>query len=93
MCEHYLKHGDWIAMFSGKNEEHKVVPMVVAMAYNPDGTPKRTIGFWNPDINAVWTKEMETGEVVMDIVSGLPGRPASSAELTAITDKQFTASS
>ena len=90
MCEHYLKHGDWIAMFSGKNEEHKVVPMVVAMAYNPDGTPKRTIGFWYPDINAVWTKEMETGEVVMDIIPGLPGRPA---ELAAITDKQFTASS
>ena len=61
-CEHYLKTGDWIGLFSGKNEEHKVVPKVVAMAYNPDGTPKRTIGYWYPDIESVWTKEMDNGE-------------------------------
>ena len=24
ICEHYLKNGDWIAMFSGKHEEHNV---------------------------------------------------------------------
>ena len=84
-CEHYLKHGDWIGIFSGQYEEHKVVPRVIAMAYNPDGTPKRTVGFWYPDIEAVWTKEMESGNVVMDIIPGLPGRPSAS------TDKRFTA--
>ena len=59
-CEHYLKHGDWIGIFSGANEEHKVVPRVMAMAYNSDGTPKRTVGFWYPDIETVWTKKMDS---------------------------------
>ena len=31
-CEHYLKTGDWIGMFSGQDEEHKVVPRCSAMA-------------------------------------------------------------
>ena len=59
MCEHYLKTGDWIATHSGKEEGHKVVPRVTTMAYYPDGTPKRTVGYWYPDIEAVWTKEMD----------------------------------
>ena len=75
-CEHYLKHGDWIGIFSGANEEHKVVPRVIAMAYTPDGIPKRTVGFWYPDIETVWTKEM---------------RHRSANRLHATTDKQFTA--
>ena len=91
MCEHYLKHGDWIAMFSGKHEDHKVSPRVVAMAYHSDGTPKRTVGFWYPDIETVWTKEMESGEVLVDII---PTVPVSLAlpKTTAITDKQFDSS-
>jgi len=75
-CEHYLKHGDWIGIFSGANEEHKVVPRVIAMAYTPDGIPKRTVGYWYPDIETVWTKEM---------------RHRSANRLHATTDKQFTA--
>ena len=59
-CEYYLRSGDWIGMFSGSNEEHKVVPKVIAMAYNSDGTPKRTVGFWYPDIETVWTKKMDS---------------------------------
>ena len=59
MCEHYLKTGDWIAAHSGKEEGHKVVPRVTTMAYYPDGTPKRTVGYWYPDIEAIWTKEMD----------------------------------
>ena len=78
-CEFYLKTGDWIGMFSGANEEHKIVPKVIAMAYNPDGTPKRTVGFWYPDIKMVWTKEMNVA----------PINPKK--KLQAITDKQFTA--
>ena len=61
-CEHYLKHGDWIGMFSGKHEEHKVVPKCIAMAYYPDGTPKRSVGVFYPDINIVWTREMDETE-------------------------------
>ena len=56
--EYYLKTGDWISMFSGQDEEHKVVPRCVAMAYYADGTPKRSVGVFYPDINTVWTKNM-----------------------------------
>ena len=76
-CEYYLKHGDWIGMFSGANEEHKVVPRCVAMAYYPDGTPKRSVGVFYPDIGVVWTKDMIAERIE---VSGV----------VAITDKQFT---
>ena len=58
-CEHYLKTGDWIGLKSGKHEEHIVVPKCIAMAYNPDGTPKRTVGIFYPDIHSVWTKELD----------------------------------
>ena len=56
-CEHYLKTGDWISLKSGKYEEHTVVPKCIAMAYYPDGTPKRSVGVFYPDIHVVWTKE------------------------------------
>ena len=76
-CEHYLKHGDWIGIFSGANEEHKVVPRCVAMAYYPDGIPKRSVGVFYPDIGVVWTKDMIAKRIE---VSGV----------VATTDKQFT---
>jgi len=61
-CEFYLKTGDWIGMFSGANEEHKVVPRCVAMAYYPDGTPKRSVGIFYPDIDTVWSSGMDETE-------------------------------
>ena len=87
-CEHYLKHGDWIGIFSGANEEHKVVPRCVAMAYYPDGTPKRSVGVFYPDINVVWSKGMDESEF-----SYLRDDFYISKDLgdrIAITDKQFT---
>ena len=78
-CEFYLRTGDWVGLFSGANEEHKIVPRVIAMAYNSDGTPKRTVGFWYPDIETVWTKKMDVAPI------------KAVKELHAITDKQFTA--
>ena len=93
-CEHYLRHGDWIGIFSGANEEHKVVPRVIAMAYNFDGTPKRTVGFWYPDIKSVWTKEMdELGYRGEDGTMGYGNAPVRvyKNKLKAMTDKQFTA--
>ena len=66
-CEYYLKHGDWIAVFSGKHEDHKVSPKVIAMAYNSDGTPKRTVGFWYPDIETVWTKKMDVATITENL--------------------------
>jgi len=83
--EHYIKTGDWIGMFSGQNEMKKVIPKVVAMAYYPDGTPKRTVGYWYPDIESVWTKEMESGDI-----DGTIKRHRSVKAIHAKTDKQFT---
>ena len=57
MMEHYLRTGDWISDFMGDDEEKKTQWKCVAMAYNPDGTPKRTKGVFYPDINTVWTSE------------------------------------
>ena len=85
-CEFYLKSGDWIGMFSGQDEEHKVVPRCVAMAYYPDGTPKRSVGVFYPDINMVWSKGMDEKEF-----GSLENRDYYKAtETTALTDKQFT---
>jgi hypothetical protein len=92
MCEHYLKNGDWISMFSGKNENCKTTPRVVAMAYHQDGTPKRTVGFWYPDVEAVWTKEMDELDWLGEdgtFGSGNVMRKAYQSKLHALTDKQF----
>ena len=86
--EHYIKSGDWIGMFSGQNEMKKVIPKVVAMAYYPDGTPKRTVGYWYPDIKTVWTNAMESGDVVVDMVNR---HRTATKHIYAKTDKQFTA--
>ena len=92
--EHYIKTGDWIGMFSGRDEQNKVIPKCVAMAYYPDGTPKRNVGVFYPDIKAVWTKEMNEldyrGE---DGTIGFGNAPvrAYNKKLQAMTDKQFQA--
>ena len=86
-CENYLRSGDWIGMFSGANEEHKVVPRVIAMAYYPDGTPKRTVGIFYPDIGRVWSSGMDESEYAHlreDIT------PVVLKTAEAITDKRFT---
>ena len=83
--EHYLKTGDWIGLFSGKHEEHKVTPTCVAMAYYPDGTPKRSVGVFYKDINAVWTNNMDESEYVTQ-----ENREYVYTETVALTDTQFT---
>ena len=85
-CEHYLKTGDWIGMFSGKEETQKVVPKCIAMAYYPDGTPKRSVGVWYADIEMIWTKDMDESDYA-HIREGVVSNP-----LSALTDKQFTSS-
>ena len=85
-CEHYLKTGDWIGLFSGKEETNMVVPKCTAMAYYSDGTPKRTVGVWYPDIEMVWTKGMDERDY-SHIREGVVSDP-----LSALTDKQFTSS-
>ncbi len=57
--QRYLRDGDYCDDFWGEHQQNKVKWRVVTMAYNPDGTPKRNVGFWYPDIGCVWTREME----------------------------------
>ena len=84
-CEYYLKTGDWIGIFSGQDEEHKVISRCVAMAYYPDGTPKRSVGVFYPDIGAVWTSGMNETEYVTQ-----ENREYIKTETMALTDRQFT---
>ena len=88
--ELYLKSGDWVSTFSGEDENQKVIPRCIAMAYYDDGTPKRSWGVLYPDINAVWTKEMdETMFAYMrDDTNYVPKKSGT----IAITDKQFDSS-
>ena len=83
-CEYYIKTGDWIGMFSGKHEEQKVIPNCIAMAYYPDGTPKRSVGVFYSDINAVWTNGMDESEYATQ-----ENREYAKTETVAFTDKQF----
>ena len=93
--ELYLKSGDWVSMLSGEDENQKVIPRCIALAYHADGTPKRSVGVFYPDINAVWTKEMneldyrgEDGTVGY----GNAPRRVYQKKLKAMTDKQFDSS-
>ena len=87
--EHYLRTGDWISMFSGPEETNKVVPRCVAMAYYPDGTPKRDVGVFYPDIDMVWSKGMDEFEYA-HLRDDTPPDVLKTTE--AITDKRFTSS-
>lgn len=82
--EHYLRTGDWIAQFMGAKENELTQWKCLAMAYNADGTPKRTIGVWYPDIRMTWTKEMEDGNFEFD-----NDQEVSYDETISITDINF----
>ena len=88
--EYYFKSGDLISYFSGQDEATTVIPRCTAMAYYEDGTPKRSCGVFYPDINTVWTKEMdETMFAYMrDDTNYVPKKSGT----VAITDKQFDSS-
>lgn len=89
-CEYYLKTGDWISTFSGEDETNKVIPMCVAMAFYSDGTPKRDVGVFYPDINMVWTRDMNESDFKLE--RGIPHYIPKKSGTVAITDKQFDSS-
>jgi len=60
--ETYLRTGEYLDMFWGEYAQNKCKQVCVVMAYNPDGSPKRNIGTWYPDIQCEWTKEMDLEE-------------------------------
>jgi len=88
--EYYLKSGDFISYFSGQDEATKVIPRCVAMAFYSDGTPKRSVGTFYPDISAVWTKDMDE-TMFADMRDDINYVPKKSGTV-AITDKQFDSS-
>ena len=88
--EYYLKSGDFISYFSGQDEATKVIPRCVAMAFYSDGTPKRSVGTFYPDISAVWTKDMDE-TMFADMRNDINYVPKKSGTV-AITDKQFDSS-
>ena len=90
--ELYLKSGDWVSTFSGEDENQKVIPRCVTMAYHASGVPKRSVGVFYPDINAVWTKDMDELDYRReDGTMGYGNAPARvyQSKLKALTDKQF----
>jgi len=88
--EYYLKSGDFISYFSGQDEATKVIPRCVAMAFYSDGTPKRSVGTFYPDISVVWTKDMDE-TMFADMRDDINYVPKKSGTV-AITDKQFDSS-
>ena len=54
----YLRDGDWIDYFYGEHQQHKIRRRCVALAYYDDGTPKRDVGVFYPDMGCVYTQEM-----------------------------------
>ena len=88
--EYYLKSGDFISYFSGQDETTKVIPKCIAMAYYDDGTPKRSCGVFYPDINTVWTKEMD--ETMFAYMRDDTNYTPKKSGTVAITDKQFDSS-
>ena len=88
--EYYLKSGDYISYFSGQDENQKVIPRCIAQAFYPDGTPKRSCGVFYPDINMVWTKDLDESEFGLerDHTNYVPKKSGT----VAITDKQFDSS-
>ena len=60
--ERYLRDGVWLDLFWGEYQQNKTKNVCLVMAYHPDGTPKRSVGTWYPDIGCEWTREMEEEE-------------------------------
>ena len=60
--QRYLRDGDWIDNFYGEHQEKKMGWRCVAMAYYDDGTPKRNVGTYYPDMGCIYTQEMYNEE-------------------------------
>jgi len=56
--QRYLRDGDWVDDFCGEHQQHKVRWRCVGMAYYDDGTPKRSLGVYYPDMGCVYTQEI-----------------------------------
>lgn len=57
--QRYLNDGIWRDHRYGEEKQNRIRQVSVKLAYHPDGTPKRTVGVFYPDIGADYTLEME----------------------------------
>tara|TARA_R110000868_G_scaffold196021_1_gene441819 strand:- start:37 stop:660 length:624 start_codon:yes stop_codon:yes gene_type:complete len=60
--QNYLRTGIYCDNRWGAEQQHRVSYKCVGMAYYLDGTPKRSVGTWYPDIGAKYTEEMALEE-------------------------------
>ena len=58
----YLRDGDWIDNFYGEHQQNRITHRCVAMAYEDDGTPKRSVGVFYPDLGCIYTQEIYNEE-------------------------------
>jgi len=56
--QRYLRDGDWVDDFYGEHQQNKIRHRCVSLAYYDDGTPKRSIGVYYPDMGCVYTREI-----------------------------------
>ena len=52
--EAYVRSGVWLDLFYGENQENKMGWRCKVMAYEADGTPKRSDGIWYDDLGCVY---------------------------------------
>ena len=55
--QRYLRDGDWVDDFYGEHQQNKISYRCVAMAFHDDGTPKRSVGIYYPDLGCEYTQE------------------------------------
>lgn len=55
----YVRSGVWLDSKWGEDRENQMYFKCYAMAYNADGTAKRTKGVWYADIRDVWSEKYE----------------------------------
>lgn len=53
--QRYLRDGDYVDTAYGEHQQNKIKYRCIAMAYYPDGTPKRMEGVFYPDLGYTWT--------------------------------------
>lgn len=76
--EHYIRTGDWVDRFYGKEQGQRIRYKCIAMGYHFEGPmkgmPKREVGVLYKDVG-VWTQEMhEDYYGVPDVVESKPKR-------------------
>ena len=60
--QRYLRDGVYCDTMYGEHQQNKILYRCVAMAYHPDGTPKRSTGVFYPDLGRTWTGEIHDEE-------------------------------